>query len=114
MLKNRVGFEPYRAARIARTEIISSSNYGSMRGAQETGFLLNKEWLSAIDSRTRTIPSDQFDHRAMDEVQVGMDEFFKVPKKGGGFELLALPGDHSGSVGNTVNCRCTLAYIPLD
>jgi hypothetical protein len=43
----------YRAARIARSEIVNASNLGSLAGAAESGVPLLKVWLSTRDSRTR-------------------------------------------------------------
>jgi len=55
----------------------------------------------------------------MNGVQVGIDEFFKVPTKTNmqGYELMRHPGDRGGlgnattSPGNTINCRCTVGIV---
>jgi hypothetical protein len=112
--ERRIGYEPYRAARIARTEIISASNYGSQEGAKATGLQLRKEWISTQSIRTRTIPRDGFDHLEMDGKTVLFEEKFKVPKRSGGFEEMNLPGDHDGSAANVINCRCAIAWIPVE
>lgn len=114
ILELRLGFESWRAKRIARTEVISASNYGSKAGAKATGFRLQKEWIATNDSRTRRTPEDQFDHSDMNGVIIPENEFFQVPMRGGGFEPLELPGDYEGSAGNVINCRCTIAWIPVD
>ena len=98
--RNR-SFAPYRATMIARTETIRASNIGAMSGAKMTGLKLNKEWISTFDDRTRD------DHLAADGQIVGRDEFFNV-----GPDQLQYPADASGSAWNTINCRCTLAFIP--
>ena len=90
-----------RAVMIARTETIRASNIGAMSGAKMTGLKLNKEWISTFDDRTRD------DHLAADGQIVGRDEFFNV-----GPDQLQYPADASGSAWNTINCRCTLAFIP--
>jgi len=96
-----------RARAIARTETIAASNFGSLQGAVLTGLELKKEWINTLDDRTRgTDPSDEFDHT---------EKIDSVPKSQpfivGGEELM-FPGDSSlgASAGNTINCRCTLAF----
>jgi uncharacterized protein with gpF-like domain len=95
-------FPQYSIARseiIARTEIVSASNLGSISSARATGLTLNKVWLATRDNRTRD------DHAAADMQKVGINEMFNV-----GGENLEFPGDPFGSPGNVINCRCTLFY----
>lgn len=94
--------ERYRAERIARTEIISSSNWASLKSVEISGASerFKKRWLPAQQSNTRE------DHLAMmNEPAIALDETFLV-----GGERLAYPGDPAGSPGNTINCRCTVVY----
>jgi uncharacterized protein with gpF-like domain len=95
-----------RAKRIARTEIISASNFGSQMGAGSTGLVLNKEYIATRDERTRG-PADDFDHYSMDGQIRAMDEPYTEPNTG---EELQYPGDVNASPGNRVNCRCTESY----
>jgi uncharacterized protein with gpF-like domain len=90
----------YRANAIARTETHTAANYGSQAAAESTGLNLLKEWVAATDERTRE------DHLDADGQVVGLSESFDV-----GGESLMFPGDPSGSPGNIINCRCTVAYI---
>src|SRR5690554_4761056 len=90
-----------RARVIARTEIISASNAGSDLGARSTGLSLNKEWVATADGRTRE------DHEEIGGSVVGMDELFSV----GGFEA-RYPGDPDLPPDQSIQCRCTQAYIP--
>lgn len=90
-----------RALLIARTESTTAANYGAYLSAQDSGIALEKEWIATRDNRTRDA------HRAMDGKIVGRDEFFVV----GGREML-FPGDPRGGARNTVNCRCSHAYVP--
>ena len=90
-----------RATMIARTETIRASNIGAMFGADMTGLALNKEWISTFDDRTRE------DHLEADGQVVGKDEAFDV-----GGDLLQYPAATNWRAGNTINCRCTLAFIP--
>lgn len=95
-----------RARLIARTEVISASNLGSLAAARATNLPLKKEWIATADERVRDIHAD-----ADGQIVTGMDTAFAV----GGEELL-FPGDTSlGATGeNIFNCRCTVGYIPID
>jgi uncharacterized protein with gpF-like domain len=102
-----------RAERIARTEIVGASNRagieGARRAASELGLTLEKEWISTHDSRTRTSPPNKFDHMVANGQRRALDEPFDVSG-----EALMQPGDHNGSAGNVINCRCTTAYHVMD
>ena len=89
---------------IARTEIISASNKGSLDGAKDTGIPLKKEWLATMDNRTRDA------HLIADGQKVLLDELFQVDG-----DALSYPGDftNGASAGNVINCRCTQIYEPL-
>lgn len=93
-----------RARVIARTEIISASNKGSLEGARDTGIPLRKEWLATMDDRTRDA------HLSADGQKVLLDELFVVDG-----EDMHFPGDFTqgASAGNVINCRCTQIYEPL-
>ena len=95
------GIDAFRAERIARTEIISASNYGSQQGAISTGLDLKKKWLATRDSRTRA------DHGGADGQVRALDKPYNV-----GGDKLGFPGDYSlgASADNLVNCRCTEIY----
>ncbi len=90
-----------RATRIARTEVISASNLGSIEGARATGLPLDKTWLATRDARTRDT------HDEADGQTVEMDELFNV-----GGSLLDFPGDWSNNadVAEIIQCRCTVIY----
>lgn len=90
---------PYRAEAIARTETIRAANAGS-EAIYRANAVERKEWLAAIDSRTR-------DSHAIASGQiVGMDEAFQV----GGFAM-RYPGDPNAPPGETVNCRCVVLPV---
>lgn len=93
-----------RARVIARTEIISASNKGSLEGARDTGIPLRKEWLATMDDRTRDA------HLSADGQKVLLDELFVVDG-----EDMQFPGDFTqgASAGNVINCRCTQIYEPI-
>jgi hypothetical protein len=90
---------PNRSTVIARTEVISSSNWASMASAEGSGLTLNKVWLATEDSRTRPA------HAEADGQKVAMNEPFEV-----GGEKLMFAGDPAGSAQNVCQCRCTQYY----
>jgi HK97 family phage portal protein len=91
-----------RAVTIARTEVISAYNGAGTAVAAAYGpdVVGGREWVATRDSRTRDT------HAARDGEVVTMTETFS-----GG---LAYPGDPSAPAGETVNCRCTVAYLTPD
>jgi hypothetical protein len=98
-----------RARLITRTETVTAANMGAMFAAKDSGLLLNKEWLAAMDSRTR------HDHSRVNGQTVPIDKPFDV----GGYDMQQ-PGDRGGKNGalpvpakEVVNCRCTTLFIPL-
>ncbi len=99
------GMETWRAQAIARTEMGSSMNIGAMEGYRDSQVVERKQWLAAIDERTRTWDNgDEFNH-AIDEIQNLDDPFV------GTGEALMFPMDSAGSPGNTINCRCTTVPV---
>jgi uncharacterized protein with gpF-like domain len=99
--RSQVAISQARANRIARTEVIRASNLGAMTGARSTGLLLDKEWIATADDRTRDT------HSAADQQIVHMEENFIV----GGWPAM-FPAAASLPAEESVNCRCTVAFIP--
>lgn len=100
-LRQRVAeLAPKRARVIARTELVSASNYGSLLGAQGTGVKLEKFWISTKDGRTRP------DHANADGQGAPLqDGFFQV----GGYPC-RYPGDPILPAKERANCRCSVGY----
>lgn len=84
----------------------------AMMGAQAHNFEVDKIWISAKDNRTRRIPKDEFDHWEMDGVVVPYKEPFTSTGKKGEPVVAMQPGDLSAPPGFTINCRCTVGFIP--
>lgn len=101
-----------RAELITRTETTRASNAGAMIAAADYGFVVQKEWVSAMDDRTRRIPRDQYDHLTMDGVRVDYDGLFIVPSTKT-IDAMDFPGDPRASAGNVCNCRCTVIFVPV-
>lgn len=103
LLRQRVAtLSQARAVVIARTELVASSNLGSLMGAQATGLKLTMEWLATPGPRTRDT------HRRADGQTVPLGSTFTV-----GGNLLRYPGDPLAPAAEVVNCRCTLTYKPV-
>lgn len=105
-LKRHFGglFSTRRAKTIARTETTYVANIAAEESAKETGLDLVKIWVATLDDRTRDA------HRAMHgKVPIDATEKFIV----GGMPM-DKPGDPAGGLGNVINCRCVVAYLPKD
>jgi HK97 family phage portal protein len=88
-----------RSYRLARTEVVGSSNYGALQGASQSGVMRKKSWISSRDKRVRQ------DHGKADSSTVNIDEDFIV-----GGERMAHPGDPKASGKQTIQCRCALQF----
>lgn len=88
-----------RAQTIARTETMSSVNYGEFEVYKGEG-VTKKEWLATQDDRTRDA------HIEANGQVVGIDEPFIVDG-----EELMYPGAPTGSAGNVIQCRCTVLPV---
>lgn len=97
-------FYRWQALRIARTETTAAANNGAIQAGDVSGYVMEKEWISALDERTRIYP---FNHRQMNGKRVGLNDKFNVSGQD-----LAYPGDPEGSAGNVINCRCSVAVVP--
>jgi hypothetical protein len=85
---------------IARTELVSAANLGSLLGAQATGLKLEKFWIATPDGRTR------HDHASAGGQEAPLqDGFFVV-----GGERCRYPGDPMLSAKQRCNCRCSQGY----
>ena len=88
------------AIRSARTIVTGAENKGRMDSyhrAEQDGIILEKEWLAAIDSRTRDW------HAELDGQTRPIDEPFE-----NAIGKIMFPGDPSADGANVYNCRCTL------
>lgn len=88
------------AMKAARTAITSAHSLGKLKGyerAADMGIGVKKQWLAALDSRTRG------SHRHLDGETIGLDEEFS--------NGLKYPGDPDGPASEVYNCRCTLVPV---
>jgi uncharacterized protein with gpF-like domain len=94
-----------RSVTIARTETISAYNGAAVAGAASLpeDVVGGQEWISTRGPRTRPA------HAAADGQVRAIGQPFTVDG-----EELAYPGDPQGEADNTVNCRCTVAFLTPD
>jgi uncharacterized protein with gpF-like domain len=111
-LRKTTDITKQRAELIVRTETMRAANAGAMLGAADLGIAVEKEWISAQDTRTRFIPRDKYDHLHVDGKRTPFTEGFVIPSTER-IEVLQYPGDPEGSAGNVCNCRCTVAFVPI-
>lgn len=91
------------AIRNARTSVTSAENKGRMdmlHAAAEKGIVTQKEWIAAIDARTRE------SHVEINGSLVDMDAKFA--------NGLLYPGDPDGKPEEIYNCRCSMGYKIVD
>lgn len=96
-MRQLVTVQSYEAERIARTEVIGSSNKGSYDGAKSTGADIQKGWSTSglAGIRQTHLLYESFGWKSMD--------FEYAPG-------LLHPGDPNGSPEEIINCRCTIIY----
>ena len=99
-LRNVQEMNRTQAIRSARTIVTGAENKGridSYKRAEEDGIILEKQWLAAIDSRTRHWHAD------LNGKTAPIDEPFHND-----FGDIMYPGDPHAHPANVYNCRCTL------
>lgn len=89
----------YQAERLARTEIVGSSNYGAQLAYSQAGVEL-KSWMAALDERTRESHIEA--HRQYQAEPIPVDAEFEVGDGAG-----PCPGA-IGLAEEDINCRCTI------
>ena len=99
-LRNVQEMNKTQAIRSARTIVTGAENKGrqdSYARAESDGIILQKEWISTNDSRTR------HSHAVLDGAIVDQDKKFD--------NGLMYPGDPNGKPEEVWNCRCTVAAV---
>jgi len=90
----------FRAAAIARTEVLSASSHGAMQAARDLKIELEKVWVAR--------PTGDFrpEHVANNRVAIDLDD--KWPGVDG--VLMDRPHDPAGGAKNNINCRCRAVF----
>ncbi|QHK17534.1 hypothetical protein JS82_05225 [Methanomassiliicoccaceae archaeon DOK] len=97
-------FTTARARRIAVTETNSAVNQSIAQSAEEAadGREMVKTWRTSGRTNVRDT------HRVMADITIPNEEFYRVPTRKGGIDLMMYPGDraHGASPENFMNCHC--------
>jgi HK97 family phage portal protein len=99
----------WRARTIARTEVVTLTQFAGLEAARQSGVVEKKRWVSELLDTTRDDPKGE-DHRAMHDQTIALDDVFHVPARKGEVNLMDGPGDPEGSPENIVNCLCILDF----
>jgi HK97 family phage portal protein len=102
------GLSSKNAMRIARTEVGLASNNGALAAVKSLEIpTMHKEWVSALDDRTRDDPN-LADHASVGEEngEIPIEAYFKVNPD----LLMEGPGDPSAPAEQVINCRCVLVF----
>jgi len=106
ILKNQFNtYSQFQSERLVRTEATAAANFATMQSAS-TIFpkeQMQKEWIASFDDRTRSTHSE-----ADGQIVMANDTFFV-----GGSQMM-FPGDPSAPAAEVINCRCSIAYIPIE
>lgn len=107
---NSPKFTRVRSLRIARTETTTAANHAAFEASEESDLVLDKEWISIIDDRTRPEGKHKGgpDHRIQNGKTAAKEENF-IMSDG---SRMMFPGDPKGSAGQVINCRCTYSFVP--
>lgn len=99
-----------RAVRIARTEVVATSNQAKFEAAKQSGVVVKKRWICMLLPTTRKEIGGA-NHVLMHGKVVDFEKKFQVPNRSGGFDEMDCPGDDAGSAENVVNCLCSVNYF---
>lgn len=106
ILRNQFNrYSQYQSERLVRTEATAAANFATTQAAQ-TIFppeQMQKEWIASFDDRTRDT------HSEADGQIVMANNTFLV-----GGQQMMFPGDPAGGAAEVINCRCSIAYIPIE
>lgn len=102
---------PSRALTITRTESNRAANLAKLESARAQKFVVTKEWISAIDNRTRRFAErDEFDHAVLDGRTAELDEPFQQIGRKGTTAVAQCPCDPAAPAAFTINCRCVMGF----
>lgn len=99
----------WRARTIARTEVVTLTQFAALEGARQSGVVKKKRWVSELLDSTRDKENGE-DHRSLHDLTVDLDDLFPAPARGGEINLMDGPGDPNADAENLVNCLCILDF----
>ena len=107
ILRNQFNtYSQWQAERVVRTEATAAANFAQTQAAQSIfpPEQMQKEWIASFDDRTRDTHSE-----AGSENPIPANDAFIV-----GGQPMMFPGDPMGGAAECINCRCSVAYIPIE
>lgn len=105
IISDRLGVDASKASRMVRTEsnrIRNQARLEVFQKAVEKGVVMEKEWRSAHDGRTR------YEHTLLNGKRKKVDEYFEMS----GYRALA--PQQFGKARLDVNCRCRIRMVEID
>jgi len=106
ILRNQFNqYTQWQAERVVRTEATAAANFAQTQAAQSIfpPEQMQKEWIASFDDRTRDT------HSEADGQIVMANNTFLV-----GGQPMMFPGDPAGGAAECINCRCSVAYFPIE
>lgn len=106
ILRNQFNqYSQWQAERLVRTEATAAANFAQSQAAQTifSPEQMQKEWIASFDDRVRDT------HAQADGQIVMANNTFLV-----GGQPMMFPGDPAGGAAETINCRCSVAYFPIE
>jgi len=106
ILRNQFNqYSQWQAERLVRTEATAAANFAQSQAAQTifSPEQMQKEWIASFDDRVRDT------HAQADGQIVMANNTFLV-----GDQPMMFPGDPAGGAAETINCRCSVAYFPIE
>jgi len=106
ILRNQFNrYSQYQSERLVRTEATAAANFATTQAAQSIfpPEQMQKEWIASFDDRTRDT------HSEADGQIVMANNTFLV-----GGQQMMFPGDTAGGAAEVINCRCSVAYFPIE
>ena len=97
----------YRSLRIIQTEVMSASNFATLKAGENSGIQMMKVWLTAPVGTSKIERHAVIDGLNGQQRPKGQD--FNV----GGVPM-GYPGDPKGGPENVINCKCALSWLPVD
>lgn len=92
-----------RARAIARTELVTLTQFASLEAARQSGVIKKKQWIS------EKIPTTRHSHEEMHGMAIPLEDKFIVQSRSG-FDEMDGPGDQIAKAENLVNCICVLDF----
>lgn len=97
-----------RSLRIVQTEVMSASNFATLKAGEESGLQMRKVWFTA------PVGVAKKERHTLLEPELGKQRPTKdQPFIVDGVQMM-YPGDPNGGAENVINCHCSLGWEPIE